>query len=410
MSPRVYLDWNATTPPLLEVLDAMRDTGARTWGNPSSIHGDGRAARAVVEDARAAVGALVDADPRDVVLTAGGTEANNLAVRSALADDAVAAARGGSGGDGGSEPRSVPWLFTSRLEHPSVARVAEALEREGRARARWMRVDASGAIDLGDLERGLAEARARGETIALVTLQAVNHETGVLQPVREAIALAHAAGARVHVDAVQAWGKVDTSAVSAADSASLAAHKLRGPKGIGALVVRAGLRIVPVLLGGAQEKGLRPGTVDPALAAGLGVAARAAREGSVRYARIAERRDVLEAALLAVLSDDRRARVAGDPARRAPHVSLLVWPGWQGAELVAALDLEGVSVSSGAACSAGTVEPSPVLEAMLGAGDAASGIRASLGETTTDDDIARAITAFRRVVQRNAPSHHFSKQ
>ena len=409
MSARVYLDWNATTPPLPEVLDAMRDTGARTWGNPSSIHGDGRAARAVVEDARAAVGALVDADPRDVVLTSGGTEANNLAVRSALAaDDAASASASAAAGAG--RARAAPWLYTSRLEHPSVARVAEALEREGRARVRWTRVDEGGAIDLADLARGLDEARARGEAIALVTLQAVNHETGVQQPVREAIALAHAAGARVHVDAVQAWGKVDTSSVAAADSASLAAHKLRGPKGIGALVVRAGLRIVPVLLGGAQEKGLRPGTVDPALAAGLGVAARSAHDGSVRYARIAERRDALEAALLALLSGDRRARVAGDPARRAPHVSLLVWPGWQGAELVAALDLEGVSVSSGAACSAGTVEPSPVLEAMVGAENAASGIRASLGETTTADDVARAIDAFRRVLGRQPGSDHFSKQ
>ncbi|MEA2752866.1 MAG: cysteine desulfurase [Myxococcales bacterium] len=391
MSSRVYLDWNATTPPLPDVLDAMRDAGARTWGNPSSIHGDGRAARAVVEDARAAVGALMDADPRDVVLTSGGTEANNLAVRSAFA----------LGGEEGSAA-GVPWLFTSRLEHPSVARVAEALAREGRAQVRWLRVEESGVVDLADLERGLAEVRARGEAIALVTIQAMNHETGVLQPVREAIALAHAAGARVHVDAVQAWGKVDTTAVAAADSASLAAHKLRGPKGIGALVVRAGLPIVPVLLGGAQERGLRPGTVDAALAAGLGVAARHAREGSMRYARIAERRNTLENGLLAL--PPRVARVAGDPARRAPHVSLLVWPGWQGAELVAALDLEGVSVSSGAACSAGTVEPSPVLEAMLGPLDAASGIRASLGETTTDDDVARALDAFRRVLARGHAS------
>jgi cysteine desulfurase len=404
MSARVYLDWNATTPPLAEVLDAMRDTGARTWGNPSSIHGDGRAARAVVEDARAAVGALMDADARDVILTSGGTEANNLAVRSAFAGELPAAI----------SPERwavLPWLFTSRLEHPSVSRVAEALEREGRARVRWLRVEESGVLDIADLRRELADVLARGERVALITVQALNHETGVLQPVREVVSLAHRAGARVHVDAVQAWGKVDTAAVAAADSASLAAHKLRGPKGIGALVVRAGLPIVPVLLGGAQEKGLRPGTVDPALAAGLGVAARAAREGSVRYARIAERRDALEEALLAVLSGDRRARVAGDQARRAPHVSLLVWPGWQGAELVAALDLEGVSVSSGAACSAGTVEPSPVLDAMLGAADAASGIRASLGETTTGDDVARAIEAFRRVLGRSGPgSDHFSKQ
>jgi cysteine desulfurase len=379
---RVYLDWNATTPPWPEVLDAMREVGGRTWGNPASIHSDGRAARSVVEDARAAVGELVSADARDIILTGGGTEANNLAVRSAVTGEGM------------------PWILTTRLEHPSVARVAEALEREGRARVRWLRVDPSGVLDLADLERAIAEVRARSERIALVTVQAVNHETGIVQPVHDAIALGHAAGARVHVDAVQAWGKVATSAVADADSASLAGHKMRGPKGIGALVVRAGLQLTPVLLGGAQEKGHRPGTVDPVLATGLGVAARRALDGSVRYARIAERRDRLETALLAMLPGERAPRVAGDPSRRAPHVSLTVWPGWQGAELVAALDLEGVSVSSGAACSAGTVEPSPVLAAMLGDSDAASGIRCSLGDLTSDEDVTRAIEAFTRVAAR----------
>jgi cysteine desulfurase len=381
----VYLDWNATTPPLPDVLDAMRDAGARAWGNPSSIHSAGRAARAVVEDARAAVGALVGADARDVLLTGGGTEANNIALRSAF-------------------PRiceAPPWLLTSRLEHPSVARVAEALEREGRARVRWLSASRGGLVDLDDLARAIHEAKG---DLALVTVQAVNHETGVMQPVGEVIALAHAAGARVHVDAVQAWGKVDTAAVVAADTASVAAHKLRGPKGIGALVVRAGARMLPVLLGGAQEKGVRPGTVDPALAAGLGVASRHALDGHVRYACIARRRDALEAALLALLPGARGARVAGDPARRAPHVSLLVWPTWQGAELVAALDLEGVCVSSGAACSAGTVEPSPVLAAMMGDADAASGIRASLGEDTSDEELAWALGAFRRVLTRQLPT------
>lgn len=380
----IYLDWNATTPPLPEVLDAMRDAGARAWGNPSSIHSVGRAARAVVEDARAAVGVLVGSDARDIVFTAGGTEANNIALRSAFP---------------GSASSSPPWLVTSHLEHPSVSRVAAALEREGRARTRWVRVLPTGALDLADLELAIAETKG---ALALVTVQAMNHESGVLQPVREVIALAHAVGARVHVDAVQAWGKLDTAAVSAADTASLAAHKLRGPKGIGALIARSTSDLIPVLLGGAQEKGLRPGTVDPSLAAGLGVAARHAHGGSMRYACIAGRRDRLEAALLELRSDHRRARVAGDPARRAPHVSLLVWPGWAGAELVAALDLEGVSVSSGPACSAGTVEPSPVLAAMFGDADAASGIRASLGEVTSDDDVTRAIEAYRRVIGRSS--------
>jgi cysteine desulfurase len=381
---RVYLDWNATTPPLAEVLEAMRDVASRTWGNPSSIHADGRAARAVVEDARAAVAQLAGGDARDVLLTSGGTEANNIAVRSAF----------GESGEGQGSPR---WLLTSRLEHPSIARVAEALAQEGRARVRWLRVTPAGVVDLADLEAALAEAAGAA---ALVTVQAVNHETGVVQPVREVIALAHSASARVHVDAVQAWGRVPTCDLAGADTSSLAAHKLRGPKGVGALVARPGLRLLPVLLGGAQERGIRPGTVDPVLAAGLGVAVRHALRGSMRYARIAPRRDSLERALLALGGGERAPRIAGDPRLRAPHVSTLLWPGWVGAELVAALDLEGISVSSGAACSAGTVEPSPVIAAMFSDAVAASSVRASLGEDTTDDDVTCAIASFERVLSR----------
>jgi len=378
---RVYLDWNATSPPRDEVIDAMSEVARSAWGNPSSIHGDGRRARAVVEDARAAVGELTGFEPRDVVLTAGGTEANNLALRSAFARAAPSP-----------DP---PWLVTSRLEHPSVTRVAEVLEREGRARVWWLEAEASGAVALADLERALEEGRGR---VALVTVQAVNNETGVVQPFAEVIARAKAAGARVHVDAVQAWGKIEVAALRSADSASLAAHKIRGPKGIGALVTRPSLELAPVLVGGAQERGVRPGTVDPVLAAGLMVAARHAAGKHVQHARIAELRDRLEQALLALGAG---ARVVGDTARRAAHVSTLVWPGWVGAELVAALDLEGVSVSSGSACSAGTIEPSPVLRAMLGDEPlAASGVRASLGELTSDDDVARAVAAFAKVVAR----------
>ncbi|MBS2016934.1 MAG: cysteine desulfurase [Deltaproteobacteria bacterium] len=382
---RVYLDWNATTPPLPEALDAMRDAGATAWGNPSSIHGDGRAARSVVEDARAAVGELTGFDPRDVTLTAGGTEANNLAVRAAFA------------GPPSGKPR---WLLTSRLEHPSIAKVAAALEREGLARVRHVGVTRSGILDMEDLDRAIDAIVRSGEEIGLVTVQAVNNETGIVQPFGEVIDRAHAAKARVHVDAVQGWGKVDTSPVAKADSASLAIHKLRGPKGIGALLTRASFVIPPILLGGSQERGIRPGTVDAVLASGLRVAALHARDGRERNARIAPLRDRLEAALLALDAPGGRARPVGDPSRRVGHVSQLVWPGWVGAELVAALDLEGISVSSGAACSAGTVEPSPVLHAMLGDDGATSGVRCSLGELTTTDDVDRAIAAFTRVVAR----------
>ncbi|MGH7295972.1 MAG: cysteine desulfurase family protein, partial [Polyangiaceae bacterium] len=331
---RVYLDWNATTPPLAEVTRAMADAAREAWGNPSSVHWFGRAARARVEDAREAVARLARCDPRDVVLTSGGTEANNIALRSAFGATTERDAAGGERAPGATATHGV--LALSRLEHPSVTRVAEALEREGRARLRWVRVLADGVLDLEDLARSLDEGPVR-----LVALQAVNAETGVVQPVREAAAMAHAKGARLHVDAVQAFGRSEDVAVEA-DSRSLAAHKMRGPKSIGALVVRAGLPLAPVLVGGSQERGLRPGTVDPVAAAGLAVAARYALASPARWEALRPLRDALEAGLLGLAAD---ARVNGERAPRAPHVSSVAFRGWTGPELVAALDLEGVAAS-----------------------------------------------------------------
>ena len=189
------------------------------------------------------------------------------------------------------------------------------------------------------------------------------------------------------------------SSLDGADTRSLAGHKLRGPKGIGALIARPGLKLAPVLLGGAQERGLRPGTIDPVAAAGLAVAAEHARGSLPRYAALAPLRDALERALLALAG--RRARVNGHGAR-APHVTNVSFEGWSGPELVAALDLEGVSVSSGSACSAGTIEPSPVVTAMLGAERARSAVRISLGEDTSAADVERALGAFERVLNRRS--------
>jgi cysteine desulfurase len=372
---RVYLDWNATTPPLPAVVEAMAQAAREAWGNPSSVHAVGRRARACVEDAREAVARLGRCDPRDVVLTSGGTEANNLAIRSAFAD-----ARG--------------VLVTSRLEHASVARVAEALEREGRARVRWLAVRSAGTIDLEDLARALGETDVR-----LLALQSVNAETGVLQPVREAIAMARRAGVRVHLDAVQSFGR-DEDVAEEADTRSLAAHKMRGPKSIGALLGRPGVVLAPVLLGGSQERGLRPGTVDPVAAAGLGAAARHALASPARWAALAPLRDALEAGLLAAF---RGARVNGASGVRAPHVSSVAFPGWTGPELVAALDLEGVAASGGSACSAGTAEPSSVLVAMGDLAAATSTIRFSLGEGTTTSDVEWAVQAAGRVLARSYP-------
>jgi cysteine desulfurase len=371
-SRRIYLDWNATTPPLAEVVRAMSDAAMKAWANPSSVHSFGRQGRACVEDAREAVAALAGCDPRDVVLTSGGTEANNLALRGAFARP------GGT-------------LVTSRLEHPSVTRVAEALEREGRAKVWWLRVRAGGTIDAADLERALGES-----TGAVVAVQAVNHETGVVQPLDEVFALARAAKARVHVDAVQAFGRLRDVAGDA-DTRSLAAHKIRGPKGLGAVVVRPGTSVAPVLLGGSQERGIRPGTVDPVGAAGLAVAARRARGSHEAWARLQPMRDRFEAALRKLAAG---VRVHGEDARRAPHVASVAFPGWTGPELVAALDLEGIAVSSGSACSAGTAEPSPVIEAMGDPAGARSTVRFSLGEDTTDADLDETLAVLGAILRR----------
>jgi cysteine desulfurase len=383
---RVYLDHNATTPPLPAVVDAMVAAARDAWGNPSSVHAVGRAARARVEDAREAVAKLAKCDARDVVLTSGGTEANNLALRAAFAPEASP-----QGEPTARRAHQKRVLVTSRLEHPSVAKVAEALQAEGRATVRWLRVLASGTIDLEDLERALAEGGVK-----LLALMAVNAETGVVQPAREAMAMAHRAGVRVHVDAVQVFGRMG-DVLEEADTRSLAAHKMRGPKSIGALLVRPGLAIPPVLLGGSQERGIRPGTVDPVAAAGLGAAAGHALSSPARWSAAAPLRDALEAGLRRLAP---RARVNGAAAVRAPHVTSLAFPGWSSPELVAALDLEGVAASGGSACSAGTAEPSTVLSAMGDDEAAVSSVRFSLGEDTTRDDVEAALAAADRVLAR----------
>jgi cysteine desulfurase len=363
--PEVYLDWNATTPPLGAVVEAMASAAWEAWGNPASVHAAGRRARALVEDAREAVAWLAGADARDVVLTSGGTEANNLALAGA------------------------PGLVASRLEHPSVTRVLEARAALG-VPVRFVDVGEDGCVDPAAVERALTGLPGG----SVVALSAVNHETGVVQPVADVARVVRAAGARLHVDAVQAAGRLPREQWRDGDTLTLSAHKLRGPKGIGALVSAPGTRITPVLHGGSQERGLRPGTVDPAAAAGFGGAARHAVDGPARYGRLAALRDHLEHAL------GERVRPNGARAPRAPHVSNLSFRDVAGDELVAALDLEGVRVSSGSACSAGTSEPSPIILAMLGPERARSAVRVSLGEDTTMEEIIRLLRAVDVVLPR----------
>jgi cysteine desulfurase len=378
MTP-IYLDWNATTPPHPAVVAAMVRVWEQTWANPASVHGPGQKARAHVERAREAVAALAGApfEARDVVLTSGGTEANNLALAHAFATP------GGA-------------LVTSRIEHPSIVRAAEALADRGVVVV-WVAPEASGRIAPEAVAEAIDRAQQSAE-VRLVTLQAVNHETGVVQPVEEVAAIAHARGARLHVDAVQAMGRLDPATWRGADLLALAAHKLRGPKGIGALIPRPGIALRPLLFGGAQERGLRPGTQDAAAAAGFAVAAARAAEGPGRYAEVAALRDRLEASLHKL--GNPTPPIRNGEGTRAPHVANLSWPGWRGDELCAALDLEGVAVSSGSACAAGTAEPSPVLLAMVGVARATSAVRVSLGEETTAADIDEALVRWARVVAR----------
>lgn len=371
MDDFAYLDWNATTPLGEGVLAAMVAASQRAGANPSSVHRAGRLARRILEDLREKIAQVMEAAPQDVLFTGSGTEANNIAIRSPFV-----------------EARGV--LITSRLEHPSVTRVAEALEREGRAQVHWAPVSAAGLIDVGNVREVLRRGGVR-----LVTLQAVNQETGVVQPVQEVHAECMQAGVPIHVDAVQAFGRMEVPLLGT--TRTLAAHKFQGPKGIGAVVSSCGHRLHPVLLGGAQEKGLRPGTLDPMAAAGFLAALQERHRCRAGFAAQRASRDRLEAHVLSAFPG---SEVNGDPALRLAHVSNVAVAGLDGAELVVALDVEGVAVSSGSACSAGTLEPSPVIAAMHSVARAKSSIRMSLGPGTTDRIVDGALQAISRIAGR----------
>jgi cysteine desulfurase len=375
-----YLDWNATTPIHPRVADAMRAAAEFAWANPASVHGAGRRARAELESAREALAAAVGFHPRDVAFTGSGTEANNLALHDA------------------------PMVVTSRIEHPSVVAVAEALETRG-VPVRWVPVGPSGAVEPLAVRAALVELGLRpvalssapaGSVCGLrrptVAVMAANHETGVLQPIEAIAEVVHELGAALHVDAVQLLGRGDLAPLAAADTVSVAAHKLRGPKGIGALLWRAGFPPRPVVRGGAQERGLRPGTQDATAAAGFRAAIERLGESRAAYASREALRDRFEAALAP------HVRRNGE-GRRLPHITNLSMTSQRGDEIVAALDLDGVYVSSGSACSAGTTEPSAVITAMYDRARASEAVRVSLGEDTTEADIEHALNALGRMLR-----------
>lgn len=373
----VYLDHNATTRLDPRVLDAMLPYLSGPYGNASSLHRYGRAARDAVEAARAQVAALVGAEANQVLWTSGGTESNNLALKG------VAALAANSR------------VLYGATEHPAVMEAAESLRERG-----WgveaVAVDAQGLIDWTVFARQLAAAPLR-----LVALMRANNETGVIQDLARAAPMVHAAGAWLHVDAVQAAGKIPVDfAALGADLMSLSSHKIYGPKGIGALIVSAEVELAPLHHGGAQEKGLRGGTENVAGIVGFGVAAELARaELEVRAAQVQVLRDRLEAGLRGLPG----IRIFGEGVARLPNTLQFALAGYDGEALLMQLDRKGYAVSSGSACASGKGEPSHVLIAMgLDRETAKGAIRVSFGSENSANEVDGFLDAMRPYAGRQA--------
>jgi cysteine desulfurase len=372
MPDRVYLDWNATAPLRPEAREAM----AAAWdhsGNPSSVHAEGRQARGLVEQARATIAGAVGALPRNIVFTSGGTEANALALAPGL--------RRGSA-------FPVKRLLVSAIEHASVLAGGRfQLETIG-----TVGVTSAGLLDLDRLR-----AMLEGASPALVSVMLANNETGAVQPVVEAGEIVHSAGGLLHVDAIQAFGKIpfDINAMNA-DLVTLSAHKIGGPKGVGALVLAEGLPGPEALLrGGGQELGRRAGTENVAGIAGFGAAAKAAmamlEKDAIRLRNLQNR-------LENGLRQTPGVMVFAEAVTRLPNTTLFTLPGLKAETAVIGFDLSGIAVSSGSACSSGKVQPSHVLEAMGFGPDLAQGaVRLSLGWSTSDADVDRCLEAWRKL-------------
>lgn len=360
--PQVYLDYNATAPVRPEVIEAVSGALAAI-GNPSSVHRAGRRARQALENARAAVAALVGVSPEAVVFTSGGTEANN---------QALASVNGG--------------CLVSAVEHDSVLETAADAVRAP--------VDRDGRVDLAALADLLAHERP-----ALVSVMLANNETGVVQPVAEVSALARRHGARVHCDAVQAPGKLDVDMMAlGVDLLTLSAHKFGGPQGTGALVLGEGIEPRAVLRGGGQERRWRAGTENLPGIVGFGRACELALDGHDERARIAALRDRLEAEITALALN---APVFGRSVARLPNTSCLAMPGVANETQLITFDLAGIAVSTGSACSSGKVGPSHVLAAMgVEPAVAGSAIRVSLGWASTDEDVERFVAAWGKLYAR----------
>jgi cysteine desulfurase len=372
MTSRAYFDWNATAP-LADVARAAMVATLGATGNASSVHAEGRAARSLIEKARAQVAALVGAEPKNVTFTSGGTEANALALTPAL--------------ETRSERTPRDKLFVSAIEHPSVrsgGRFAEFVE---------LPVDGNGRVQLALLPQLLSGAER-----PLVSVMLANNETGVVQPIAEIAEVVHAANGVLHVDAVQGPGRIACDIETlGADLMTVSAHKIGGPQGVGALIRQSAVFgdihiVMPLIRGGAQERNMRAGTENVAAIAGFGAAAAALQNDGSRLAKM---RDEIETELRKITPD---IVVFGAQVTRLPNTSLFALPGAKAETAIIAFDLNGVAVSSGSACSSGKVQPSHVLAAMGVSPELAKGaIRLSIGPTTTDNDVGMLLSAWRKI-------------
>lgn len=372
---RIYLDNNATTAIHPDVLAVLQESLRDVYGNASSIHKEGQRARQTIEEARESVARLIGAEPRDVVFTSGGTESNNSAIFGAV---------------GLAERQH---LVTTSIEHPSVAEAAAELERRGH---RVTRVTASrdGLVSAAEVIAAITpETR-------LVAVMLANNETGVVQPVAEIGRACRDRGIHFHCDAVQAAAKIDVFVEElSCDTLALSAHKLHAPKGIGAMFVRRGLTLSPYLIGGAQERRRRAGTENVPLAAAFGAAAKIAVTDTAWRTRIAALRDGFEAQLRASFE----VTINGSGVPRLPNTTSATFHGTDAEGLVISLDLKGVAVSTGSACSSGRVEPSAVLLAMgLSPDEAKSTVRFSMSRFTKAEEADRVLTLLRDAVPRCA--------
>jgi len=373
---RIYLDYNASTPVEPRVAEAMRAAAEDGYGNPSSLHWAGAPAKAIVESGRRQVAALLGCMPQEIVFTSGGSEANNAALKGVFFANRSRGAH----------------IITTQIEHPSIRAPCEFLERNG-ARVTYLAVDRTGRVDPEDLRRAITR-----ETI-LISVMHANNEVGTIQPIEACARIAREHGIPFHTDAAQSVGKIPTRVEAlGVDLLSIAGHKLYAPKGVGALYVRSGTKLEPLIHGAGHEGGRRAGTESAMLAAGLGAAC--ALAGDLAWTEgVRQLRDRFWSSLNSRLGD--RVVLNGHPEHRLPNTLNVSFVGRIGADILAAV--EGVAASTGSACHSGRIELSPVLQAMGVPAEVGMGaVRFSLGRGTTDEEIEEVINRISDVLLRSS--------